>query len=544
MKAEYKPVQRLTRTYIIALGSLFLLTIIGQILIGRLLSLQSRDTTVINIAGRQRMLSQNIVKNALLLSDHTDHIQFRGQQDKLAELVELWQTSHHSLLHGNSTLNIPSDYNSHKINILFSKLIPHYERIAQSCLFLQEMTWERKNQVEELIGIILAHESDFLNLMNQITFQYEAESQARIRQIQITEIIIEVIIFLVILSQVFFIFRPILSKVKEHIGIIKRQRHELSENIQELHAAEEELRQQAEEMLAQHEQIITKNHNLNLMVRRMKNSEKVTEKVLKKLKSTTEKYNEKNFQMTQSIRQALIMQQAMLPTPERISSIFPEFFIIYRPKAIVSGDFYWVHRNRKQVYCAVVDCTGHGVPGGFMSMLGNAYLSDIVMGRGLESPAIILEAISVKIRHTLKQDTSQSISGMDVAIFRYDKTERLLTFAGSKLSIYIIQNQEFTILKGDRKLVGGKTPKHNRLFQNQEIEIIPDTRVFMTSDGLIDQNNEARKSFGKRAFIRLLKQYGNQSMLKIKTAFENALDTHQGNADQRDDITVMGMVFE
>jgi len=544
MTTGYKPVQRLTRTYVIALSSLFILTIIGQILIGKLLNIQSRDTTIINIAGRQRMLSQNIVKNALLLSDHTDHIQFRGQQDKLAELVQLWQTSHHSLLHGNPTVNIPSDYNSHKVGALFAKLAPHYERIAQSCLFLQEMTWERKDQVQELIGIILAHEPNFLSLMNQITFQYETESQARIRQIQLIEIIIEVIIFLVILSQVIFIFRPMRSKVKEHIGIIKRQRHELSEHVQELRAAEEELHQQAEEMLAQHEQIVAKNQNLNLVLRRMKSNEEVTKKVLQKLKSTTEKYNEKNFQMTQSIRQALIMQQAMLPTPERIQSIFPEFFIIYRPKAIVSGDFYWVHRNRKQVYCAVVDCTGHGVPGGFMSMLGNAYLSDIVMGRGLESPAIILEAISVKIRHTLKQDTSQSISGMDIGIFRYDKAESLLTFAGSKLSIYIIQDQEFMILKGDRKLVGGKTPKHNRLFQNQEVELTPDARAFMTSDGLIDQNNEDRRSFGKRAFMRLLKQHGNQSMLEIKAIFENALDTHQGNADQRDDITVMGMVFE
>ncbi len=544
MTTGYKPVQRLTRTYVIALSSLFILTIIGQILIGKLLNIQSRDTTIINIAGRQRMLSQNIVKNALLLSDHTDHIQFRGQQDKLAELVQLWQTSHHSLLHGNPTVNIPSDYNSHKVGALFAKLAPHYERIAQSCLFLQEMTWERKDQVQELIGIILAHEPNFLSLMNQITFQYETESQARIRQIQLIEIIIEVIIFLVILSQVIFIFRPMHSKVKEHIGIIKRQRHELSEHVQELRAAEEELHQQAEEMLAQHEQIVAKNQNLNLVLRRMKSNEEVTKKVLQKLKSTTEKYNEKNFQMTQSIRQALIMQQAMLPTPERIQSIFPEFFIIYRPKAIVSGDFYWVHRNRKQVYCAVVDCTGHGVPGGFMSMLGNAYLSDIVMGRGLESPAIILEAISVKIRHTLKQDTSQSISGMDIGIFRYDKAESLLTFAGSKLSIYIIQDQEFMILKGDRKLVGGKTPKHNRLFQNQEVELTPDARAFMTSDGLIDQNNEDRRSFGKRAFMRLLKQHGNQSMLEIKAIFENALDTHQGNADQRDDITVMGMVFE
>ena len=166
---------------------------------------------------------------------------------------------------------------------------------------------------------------------------------------------------------------------------------------------------------------------------------------------------DKNERMISSIEYARTIQNALLPKPEKFSELFSDYFVIYQPKDIVSGDFYWISSDERYSYAAVMDCTGHGVPGAFMSMIGNILLNKIVIEWGVNQPSKVLEALNEQLREALKQKEVGNIvlAGIDIAFVTIDKHERKISFSGAARPMLIIQNGEMQLVKGSIRSTGG-----------------------------------------------------------------------------------------
>ncbi len=261
------------------------------------------------------------------------------------------------------------------------------------------------------------------------------------------------------------------------------------------------------------------------------------------------KYQNDNIKA--SIRYAQLIQQAILPEKAIFDKYF-ESFLIFPPKDIVSGDFYWFSETtdlteKNYIFVAVVDCTGHGVPGAFMSVIGSRLLSEIVRERKICQPSEILNILDKEIHLILRSESTEIHDGMDLVLCRFCEIENNgyeVLFSGSKspLFVYFNENQTITTFKADRKSIGGNS-KYNPLtsFSDQKFSVFPNDILFFASDGIIDQNNKERKRFGTQLFLSTLQKNIHFSMSEQKIALENLLTEFQGNEEQRDDITVLGV---
>ncbi len=215
------------------------------------------------------------------------------------------------------------------------------------------------------------------------------------------------------------------------------------------------------------------------------------------------------------------------------------------PKDVVSGDFYWFSKlNNIQAIFVLADCTGHGVPGAFMSMIGNTLLHEITKTKGISSPAEILLNLHHGIRNVLKQEESQNSDGMDISVCLFEKNESKktyqVTFAGAKGSIFYSKDLQIEQLNGDRITIGGFTER-KRNFTNQSFTLNKEDVIYFTSDGYIDQHNVERKRFNSHHFKELLTKICNLSIPEQEKVMLFALKEHQQAEEQRDDISVVGI---
>lgn len=253
---------------------------------------------------------------------------------------------------------------------------------------------------------------------------------------------------------------------------------------------------------------------------------------------------EKNRNITDSIRYALTIQQAVLPTSEEMNRLFDEYFVIFKPKDIVSGDFYWTVNYKGKTFVAVIDCTGHGVPGGFMSMIGNALLNEIVTIERIFSPAAILERLHKDVRAALQQEKAKNDDGMDISIFCLDKTEEgnKITFAGAKQSMYYTENHNIYKIGGNRMSIGGRrNKKRTETFTEKTIVLPNQSMIYLMSDGFADQSDLQGKKIGSIKIIEQLSKISQLSADKQKEKLDTLLEQHQRSAPQRDDITLLGI---
>jgi len=257
-----------------------------------------------------------------------------------------------------------------------------------------------------------------------------------------------------------------------------------------------------------------------------------------------------NKEIRASIRYAKTIQQAILPGDNELEKHFKSF-IIYMPKDIVSGDFYWTsaQENGKTitVYFAVVDCTGHGVPGAFMSMIGSRLLDEIVNEKMISSPAEILRLLNTMVRTALRQEETDNNDGMDLALCKleiYPDSKRKLTFAGAKRPLYIIKNTANKLIthRGDRKSIGGYSLSKKEIkFTNFDIDMEKGDMVYVFSDGIIDQNSPDRKKFGRVRLEEALIDCAKLDPKEQKKVIEKRLIDYMQNEEQRDDITLAGL---
>jgi len=266
-----------------------------------------------------------------------------------------------------------------------------------------------------------------------------------------------------------------------------------------------------------------------------------------------EEVKTKNKNITDSIRYAQTIQEASLPTSIQMQEALKDYFIIYRPKDIVSGDFYWLSHLRDasqktpdKVFVAVVDCTGHGVPGAFMSMIGNNLLNEIINQKKIHSTPDILELLNAGVKQTLKQDQKVNDDGMDVCLCLLEKNpdddSTKISFSGAKRPLYYVRqhNMRLQRLRGDLKSVGGFQHRHVS-FTNQELVLNLGDKIYLTSDGLVSQNGLHRVKFGTDRFERILQENVLKMMSEQGELLIQALDKHQHGIEQRDDITVIGI---
>jgi tetratricopeptide (TPR) repeat protein len=253
---------------------------------------------------------------------------------------------------------------------------------------------------------------------------------------------------------------------------------------------------------------------------------------------------EKNKDITDSINYARQIQHAILPFEERINRVLNDYFILFKPKDIVSGDFYWFLEKENYIYMAVVDCTGHGVPGAFMSMIGSSVLGHVVSDKNILQPDLILNEVHKDIRKSLKQQETNNRDGMDIALIAYDKKNNTLEFAGAMLPLYIIQNGELKIVKGDKLPIGGIQTEEDRIFTKHSFDITENTTVYLSSDGYADQfGGEKGKKFMGTRFRELLLTNYTKPLNTQKETLNQAFESWKAAHEQVDDVTVIGIKF-
>jgi phosphoserine phosphatase RsbU/P len=259
-----------------------------------------------------------------------------------------------------------------------------------------------------------------------------------------------------------------------------------------------------------------------------------------KLKGQNERLEEHNKYITDSINYAKRIQNAILQNEEQLRELFPESFLIYRPKDIVSGDFYWFGEVDEKKVIAAVDCTGHGVPGSMMSMVGNTLLNEIVKILKVTDPGEILNQLDKRIITELQKGINeQSYDGMDIALCVFDKNEKTISFAGAYRPLYCFRNGILEEYKGERKSIGDK--KKIIQFKTQKINYEDGIVLYLFTDGLPDQNNVAGKKYSLARFKSFLQSIQKDKMSIQKEKIVSELDRHQQNEIQRDDITVIGI---
>lgn len=247
-----------------------------------------------------------------------------------------------------------------------------------------------------------------------------------------------------------------------------------------------------------------------------------------------------NKKISSSIQYAQNIQQAILPADSHISEVY-ENFIIYKPKDVVSGDFYWFANIDNIAFFASIDCTGHGVPGAFMSMIGNSLLNEIVLEKRIKEPAKILSLLNEKVVDALKQEETENADGMDVCFTALNIKTNEIAFSGAKrpLIIYNCAKNELEEIKGDRISIGGKNDKEKE-FTEHKIKLNSGDLVYLSSDGLTDQNNNERKRFGTSKLKELIENNISTSLKEQKEIIEKELNDFQKDEEQRDDITLIG----
>jgi len=262
----------------------------------------------------------------------------------------------------------------------------------------------------------------------------------------------------------------------------------------------------------------------------------------------TKTLKEQNQDILAGINYAKNIQDALLPSIQNIERHLPNYFVFFRPKAIVSGDFYWykyLPKGKKSVI-AVADCTGHGVPGAFMSMLGIALLNDVVLRKNIKTTGETLDELRKQVvRNLFRNDESKLLAdGMDIALIAIDHVENTLQFSGANRPMVLIQNNDCQIIKGDKmpigKYLGGKSDFQTHFFNLKEGD-----KIYMFTDGFADQFGGAdNKKFMKSRLFELIKSI---SMSVPNSLTENVLrsefETWKGDNEQTDDVLVLGLQY-
>lgn len=300
------------------------------------------------------------------------------------------------------------------------------------------------------------------------------------------------------------------------------------------------IREQKTEIEQQKEEILTQNEQL------IEHREKILEHQAE--------IEAQNKDITDSIRYASKIQTAMLPSEKKLNRLFSDYFLLYKPRDIVSGDFYWVDEYNGKIVIAAADCTGHGVPGAFVSALGISMLNEVlqraVLSNEFLNPAVMLNKLRILMTSSISRTENQedTYDGMDIAICMIDKKQKTLEYAGALQPVYIVKklsnkddHYELTTMKPDVHSIS-MTDYKEHSYQNTIISYNTGDLVYMFSDGFADQfGGKKRKKFLTANFRKLLVSIANKPVEEQNLALDKTLSEWRGEIDQIDDIMVIGI---
>lgn len=279
----------------------------------------------------------------------------------------------------------------------------------------------------------------------------------------------------------------------------------------------------------------------NLQTAKKKLEENVKQRTVELAQKNVE-LAEKNKDITDSIRYAKRIQEAILPPESIVKSYLPSSFVLYKPKDIVSGDFYWVEKRDHIVMFAAVDCTGHGVPGAFMSIVGNNLLNQSIE---LDSPALVLDRLNKTLSETLKQRGASEFrvkDGMDIALCFLDTRTMELQYAGAYNPLYIVRNSELKEIKADALAIGTYAENNSSRYTNHTVQLEKGDSLYIFSDGYVDQfGGPQGKKFKYSQFKELLVSTSRLGMDEQQRALDKTIEDWRFKLEQVDDILVIGV---
>ncbi len=254
----------------------------------------------------------------------------------------------------------------------------------------------------------------------------------------------------------------------------------------------------------------------------------------------------KNKKITESINYAKRIQGAILPNNKVINQVMPESFILYKAKDVVSGDFPWFMQMGDDIYIAAVDCTGHGVPGALISLIGYFLLNDIVRSRKISNPGLILDQLDEGVTQTLRQDRddSKTKDGMDIALCKINLKKGEVEYAGAHRSLYFMKDGVLEEIKGNKFPIGGGKYRNQTNFTNTKINVGAKDSIYFCSDGFPDQfGGEDNRKFGPKRLRDLIEAHHHKPMKEVHQVFDTEWENWRGEFKQTDDVLLIGLKF-
>ena len=357
--------------------------------------------------------------------------------------------------------------------------------------------------------------------------------------------------------------KTLITKKKNALDKVRRRSIELFSEKQEIKKDYDKVSKQKTEIENQKTEIEEKNARLQKALEKAKRRtidlfgkhidlKKATKRIEFQNKLIEKKNTElehKNKDINDSFSYAKLIQEAILPSKKNIASKFSDSFILFKPKDIVSGDFYWFSEINNKQFLALADCTGHGVPGALMSMVGNSLLNKIINDNKNYTPSRILQLLNKEVVFALHQsfdiESSQN-DGMDITLCVFDKTKKEVTIASATQNCYVVKDNNLITIKGDIFSIGGIFAHHPDLkFTDHKIKLGNKTTIYMFSDGYQDQfGGPKNKKFLSSKLKDLLMSNSNLPMNRQKEILEKEFNSWKNTEKQIDDVLVIGIKID
>lgn len=261
------------------------------------------------------------------------------------------------------------------------------------------------------------------------------------------------------------------------------------------------------------------------------------------LKIQKEEIQKRKTEIDNSISYAQNIQQSILSNEVKLKEIFPQSFVLFMPRDKVSGDFLWSNRIGNEVFVAVADCTGHGVPGAMLSIVGHFLFNAVLAATNERSPAKILDQLHLEIVKSLNQQKHlNSHDGMDVGLIKICLDRKELTFSGAHRSLHRIRDQKIVTLNGARKPIGGAQIDYKYGFEDTVLDLQEGDAIYCYSDGYADQmGGENRKKFKRKKLISLLEQNSDKPIDEQKEIYKTTFEAYKAQHEQTDDVLLIGI---
>ncbi len=421
-----------------------------------------------------------------------------------------------------------------------SECYAHEQRFDSAIIYrelyvdlIYELYLESREELLEYYDQLYSDSVDYFSKELLLTESEIKKTTEQTSRIAVTGLIIAVILVLVIVGYLFFQRqekRKIHDKLKETNNLIIQQK--------------EEIMLQNEQLSMLNEEIETQNNIVN-------DHKTSIEKKNNQLFDVLKRNDDQNKILTQNLLFAKEIQNSLLPSGRVLKNTFKDYFVIHKPREYVGGDFYWFYESPEYTFVVLADCTGHGVPGSFISVLGKTLLDKIVVDKKLYDPAKILinlhnetiNALAAGQKNNYMEDLPDD--GMDIAMCRFSKKTPKLTFAGAKRPLFFFSNGDFLEIKGDKYSIGSYSRqsrwKQNIKFVNHNIDLNNNSLCYLFSDGYTNQMSEDWQKIGLKTFKQLIKDNLSNSLSEQKALLEEFFDKHKKDQDQTDDVCVIGL---